>query len=373
MPRFWATAWSLTVVGRALSENTRRMKLRHVDRFYLFCDERFGLDSFDDAMSRRDSVAVLQMVEIFYLDLTACADYNSTDVQAWDAVRSFVQRLALRLAPESPDWSGLSSMLYGMGKLRLPLRDRLRFTRSLPKGTLIDLLEVAHPHSSRNPFNGTALRVRNWVIVNLLLLAGLRRAEALLLTCDSLKEDVDPDTGELVRWLDVTDARDQDPRSTKPSIKTVLSHRQIPVSEELAELVRHYIAEHRAPSEHHGLMLTSRSGSPLSAEGLNKVFKALTRALSEAALSSLLDRSPGKTNVTPHDMRHTCATARYALFMAQTADRELALQRMKAFFGWTDKSSMPEHYARAAIQEDLMQTWNSLFNEKVQLLRRLSA
>jgi integrase len=373
MPRFWATAWSLTVVGRALSENTRKAKLRHLDRFYQFCDARFGQDSFDDAMSSQDAEKVLCMTETFYLDLTVSPDYNTTDVQAWDSVRGFIRRLALRLAPSKPNWLALSSMLQAMGKLRQPRQGKFSFIRALPKATLLDLLEVAHPGSARNPFVSESIRVRNWLIVNLLLLAGLRRGEALLLACDSLKEDIDPDTGEFVRWLDVTAVWDDDPRSSKPSIKTDMSRRQIPVSDELAELLQHYISEHRAHRAEHGLLLTAQSGFPLSAEACNKVFKTLTSVLCVEARTSLHQKSGGKESISPHDLRHTCATARYAMFMAMSTDRELALQRMRAFFGWSVKSPMPEHYARAAIQEDLMLTWNKLFSEKTDLLRRLPA
>ena len=39
----------------------------------------------------------------------------------------------------------------------------------------------------------------------------------------------------------------------------------------------------------------------------------------------------GKTNISPHDLRHTCATARYTMFMELNPDRELAIQRMRAF------------------------------------------
>jgi hypothetical protein len=59
------------------------------------------------------------------------------------------------------------------------------------------------------------------------------------------------------------------------------------------------------------------------------------------------------------------------MFMARGKDRELALQRMRAFFGWSVKSSMPDHYARAAVHEDLMRTWNALFDNRVGLLRGL--
>ena len=37
------------------------------------------------------------------------------------------------------------------------------------------------------------------------------------------------------------------------------------------------------------------------------------------------------------------------------------------------RASMPEHYARAAIQDDLMQAWNTLFAEKTSLMRGISA
>jgi hypothetical protein len=50
-------------------------------------------------------------------------------------------------------------------------------------------------------------------------------------------------------------------------------------------------------------------------------------------------------------------------------NRELTFQRMRAFFGWSVNSAMPEHYARAAIQEDLMQTWGRLFDLKISALR----
>ncbi|WP_213233897.1 hypothetical protein [Caballeronia sp. NK8] len=74
------------------------------------------------------------------------------------------------------------------------------------------------------------MRVRNWLIVNVLLLAGLRRGELMLLECRALKSDIDADTGDLIYWLDVTTTTELDPRHSAPSIKTAPSHRQVPVS-----------------------------------------------------------------------------------------------------------------------------------------------
>lgn len=373
MPRLWSTAWSLGLTSSSQATSTRKLYLQHLDSFYRYCDERFGADAFDEGMSTRDAEGVMLMVESFYLTTTSDPAYNTTDVQRWGVVRAFVQSLAKRLAPSNPEWAAAASMLAAMGRMRAPRLGGFRFIRALPKTTLLDLLEVAHPSSPRNPFKGYQTRVRNWLIVNLMLLAGLRRGEALLLACDSLKEDVDPESGEVVRWLDITTVFENDPRSTTPRIKILESHRQIPVSEDLALLYQHFAAEHRPTDAGHGFLLTTKAGAPLSAEALSKVFRKLTDALAPEAIQSLFDRSGGKTNISPHDLRHTCATARYTMFMELNPDRELAIQRMRAFFGWSARSAMPEHYARAAIQDDLMQAWNTLFAEKTSLMRGISA
>src|SRR5712664_2010763 len=142
IPRFWATAWSLSIRGMALADNTLKRKLRHLDNFYGFCDSRFGTNSFDATISDRDAARTQQMVEAFYLDLTAAQSFNTTAVQCWDAVRDFVQRLARQRAPSGQAWDALSSTLWTMGRLRHPRRGRFRFARALPTSTLTDLLEV---------------------------------------------------------------------------------------------------------------------------------------------------------------------------------------------------------------------------------------
>lgn len=148
LPRFWATAWSLTIQGHALAENTRKIKLRHIDAFYLFCDERFGLDSFDSAISLRDAERIRQLVEAFYLEITSSPAYTTTTVQRWDCVRDFVQRLARQRAPSSRAWSSLSSALWAMGRIRQPRRGRFRFIRAIPVSTLVELLDAARPSAT---------------------------------------------------------------------------------------------------------------------------------------------------------------------------------------------------------------------------------
>lgn len=368
LPRFWATVWAFSLVNQSASLNTRKLKLRHLAIFYAFCDEKYGLDSLDEAISHRDAERVQFMLEAFYLHVTS-ADRNTGDVQRWEVVRQFLQLHARRLAPRSDEWSRLSSLLYSMGKLPRPRRGSIRFRRALPAATLRDLMQVTHPASARTPFRLESVKWRNWVIVNLLLLCGLRRGEAMLLQCDSLKSEVDHDTGEIVNWLDVTTCYDFDPRSTVPGIKTEASHRQVPISQDLADLYLLYLTDHRVGGDDHPYLLTSLTGRPLSAESITKLFDKLSDALSDEAKTAYFDRSGGKEHVSPHDLRHTCATARWVHFIAVDSNRELALQRMRAFFGWSVTSTMPEHYARAAIQDDLLKGWAEVFDSRMNVLR----
>jgi hypothetical protein len=191
----------------------------------------------------------------------------------------------------------------------------------------------------------------------------------LLLVIDSLKRDIEPSTGEITYWLDVTNTEEEDERGYRPSIKTLDSHRQVPVSVDLAALYEHYVAEVRVdgPST---FLLTSERGLALSAESVTKMFEKFTAALSETARERFKARTRGKRHVSPHDLRHTCATARYRLLMEVEGDRELTLQRMRAFFGWSVTSEMPELYAHAAIQDDLFRTWNDSFDERIASLRQ---
>lgn len=369
-PRLWATAWVDGLGVRSLARNSVHQQFRHLNRIYEFCDQRFGQDSLDAAISSRNVAALQDMAEALYLHLSSNDEYNTTSVQCWKVGCAFVRFICKRFATKDEAWAALDSYLEALRRMRAPNTGRVKYVRALPDSTLRDLMDVSGPESARNPFMSYATRLRNWLIVNLLLLCGLRRGEALLLKLTSLQSEFDPDTGETVRWLDVTTCdEDEDERATRPSIKTPESHRQIPVSASLAALFEQYVEEARRDTSVHDFLLASREGAPLSAESVNKAFVKFTCALSAQAVQRFRERTAGKQRVSPHDLRHTCATAKYRFFIRQDADRELALQRMRAFFGWSRKSEMPDVYARAAIQDDLLAVWSDLFDQRVAVLR----
>lgn len=372
-PRFWSTVWTLANAGKNWAENTQLTRLRHLDRFYGYCDSRFGAESLDIALGDANAFLVHLMVNDFYVELTSNKKYTFADVQCWDAVRWFILHFARYWAVGSEAWRSVVSAMNGTGRIRDPKRGRVKFIRALPDVTLTELLAVAEPGASRNPFESLAIQVRNWLVVLLLLLCGLRRGEALLLTVDSLKHDLDRPTGEVRYWLDVTTTDDDDRRSSKPGIKTSESHRQVPISVDLASLIETYIAEHRSDDGEARYLLTAEDGVELSAESVNKLLAQLSAAIAPAALQRFTERTGGKKRISSHDLRHTCATVRYGLFIAADPDRELAFQRMRAFFGWAIESEMPAVYARAAIEDDLMKSWSDAFDKRVGVLRGMAA
>lgn len=48
-----------------------------------------------------------------------------------------------------------------------------------------------------------------------------------------------------------------------------------------------------------------------------------------------------------------------------------ALQRMRAFFGWSRTSEMPLRYARTVFEDRLASVWKDEFDERVSVLRSL--
>jgi integrase len=368
-PRFWPTAWTLANAGKGWSESTLKTRLRHLDRLYLYCDAQYGAEALDNALGEANASLVHAMVNDFYFELTSEPDYTSTDAQCWDVVRLFVLHFARHWAVRNEAWRSVVASMNGTGRIRERKRGRVKFVRALPDVTLSELLAVAAPHSRRNPFENLGTQIRNWLIVLLLLLCGLRRGEALLLTVDSMKHDLDRQSGEIRHWLDITTVENGDRRSTKPGIKTSNSHRQIPISVDVAGLIEQYIAEYRRDDGTTQFLLTAKDGGGLSAESVNKLLAQLSAAMSPVALQRFKERTGGKNRISSHDLRHTCATVRYGFFIQADADRELTFQRMRAFFGWATNSDMPALYARAAIEEDLLKSWASLFDKRVHALR----
>ena len=109
---------------------------------------------------------------------------------------------------------------------------------------------------------------------------------------------------------------------------------------------------------------------PLSTEALTKAFAVISEKLPQSVIKELEART-GKTSVTPHDLRHTCAVVRLHQLLRQHDSMDEALQKLRTFFGWSRESTMPSHYARAVFEDRLASVWNDAFDDRVAFLRAL--
>jgi integrase len=238
--------------------------------------------------------------------------------------------------------------------------------RALSPAVVDDLYAIFDPRSNRNPFKTEALRWRNLLIFMLLLRLGLRRGEAALLVANSIKDDLDPSTGKTVVWMDVDTTADDDPRYIPPGLKTARSKRQLPVPEEILLLSGKYLQNYRG-KHYSPFLLMSQKGTPLSLRAISEVFEIASRALSERARKSL--EQQGLLTVSCHDLRHTCAVVRLKLYQDAGNDLDLAMDKLRVFFGWSPQSEMPRLYARAYFETKLSEVWNENFDAFVDALR----
>lgn len=225
------------------------------------------------------------------------------------------------------------------------------------------------PGSASNPFRSASSQWRAFATFLLLFHQGLRRGEALSLPADFLKSERVASGRQY--WLDVrtNEYEDKDERHTTPSIKTLASVRQIPVSPHTATALMAYLENYRG-KQNHSYFLSSARGSPLSAEGVHYFFKCLTKGLSPDSIRVLTDRT-GFSTISAHDLRHTSAVVRMKQMLNRGEPMPEVMQKMRSFFGWSADSPMPQLYAKAAFEERLNSVWGDDFDDRAAMLLAL--
>lgn len=379
LPRYWSIVWAVMNLG-ALADTTRIKKLRHIERLYHHADQLRGPGALDDALSAIDHVALAEILESWFVSIHNQSEITGTDELRWKTGLEFVVNTITWLTKSQPAAKKLPAveqrlhqlnLLYGQLHIRQPRA--VESVRSLPASVVQELYDILDPESPRNPFKQERTRWRVYVAFILMLHQGLRRGEVLLLATDSVKDAFDHKQNRRRYWLNVQENPYNDDtidtRYSRPGIKTDASIRQIPVSEMVAGIIQTYTDNFRGKPEH-PFLLNSQLGSPLSTESISKAFAAITQALPTAALKELEDRT-GKCSVSPHDLRHTCAVLRLNQLLAQDDLMDVALAKLRTFFGWSKASDMPARYARAVFEDRLAEVWNDAFDDRVELLRAI--
>ncbi|MEN3032026.1 tyrosine-type recombinase/integrase [Chromobacterium amazonense] len=379
LPRYWSVVWNSIFAGE-LADSTRAGKLRAIDALYQHADVLRGPGALDDALGQLDHVALADILESWFVSIRNRPAASRSDELRWQTGLGFVTNIVKMLSGSQKPNESLRKIEERLLRLNLLYRQlhikkktQSETIRSLPESVGEALYAILDPASLQNPFAEPAMRWRVFIAFILMLHQGLRRGELLLLPVDCIKSAFDKKQDRERYWLNVReneyDDEGVDTRYSKPSIKTANSIRQIPVSATVAKCVKVYVENYRGRPDH-PFLLNSKRNNPLSTESLTKAFALATKALPLLIMEELEDRT-GKTSISPHDLRHTCAVIRLHQLLNQGDSMDEALQKLRTFFGWAKDSVMPARYARAVFEDRLSSIWNEAFDDRVTLLRSI--
>jgi integrase len=358
-----------------LAKDTRNAKLYAIEKLYQSAAAQVGGDRLDAILSAADAEILESILGGFFATIRNESAIDALDREdVWRTALTFIEDILTRMYPTS----GQTAARMHANLLRLQrLYYQLAPTpprppapiRALPAGVIEELYDIFRPDSARNPFRTEATRWRNFLLFVLLLHLGLRRGEVLILTADAVKDDFDPAIGGTRYWIDIQETPyEDDPRHSAPSIKTVASRRQLPVSAEVLNLIDTCVQNHRGRCRH-GFMFNSQKGRPLSVQSVARILRIATEALSERGRKLLSDH--GHDRVTPHHLRHTAAVFRLSGYVSAGLELDLAIEKLRVFFGWSPGSPMPRYYARAYFETKLAEIWEEKFDDYVDVIRRV--
>jgi integrase len=192
------------------------------------------------------------------------------------------------------------------------------------------LLSVVHPDSAENPWERGFVRLRNWLIVVLLLATGMRRGELLGLQIGDLHSNQSK-----LRIIRRADAPD-DPRLIQPNTKT--NDREIELTPSIMKALWSYINKERRgikAARAVPQIIVSDEGAPLSQASIDKLFAQLREACPGLPMS-----------LTSHVMRHTWNERFSEQADAMGLSESVEEKARNTQQGWSDNSKMATTYTR---------------------------
>lgn len=259
-----------------------------------------------------------------------------------DFLRWRVDRSLFALSPTHQNYQGLRSakdFMISAINARIPKgspRNDLDARQGLsPEETLL-LLESVKIDSDKNPWKSEFIRVRNRLIVHLLLNLGLRKGELLGIKV----ADMNLAKNELTVHRRADDF--EDPRSIQPNAKT--NARILYVDQELASALHAYVVKYRqavgGAKRHPFLFVANGSGAPMSIAALDVVF------------SDIKNKFPsGFEHLSPHILRHTW-NDKFSEVMDRNGIEEAKEEEARSYaMGWKSGSGTAKMYTRRHVRK----------------------
>jgi integrase len=213
---------------------------------------------------------------------------------------------------------------------KVPRRAKLNARVGLSEEEMERVLAVVHPDSLENPWERGFVRLRNWLIVVLLLATGMRRGELLGLQI----RDLNPNrpTLRIIRRADAA----EDLRRIQANTKT--GDREIELKPAIMKRLWSFInTERRAIKAARKIpqIFVSDEGDALSQSSIDKLFSQMRAACPDLPMK-----------LTSHVMRHTW-NDRFSEQAEALGLTDVAEERARnAQQGWADNSAMAATYTR---------------------------
>jgi len=372
LPRLVAGLW-LSLYEQKYSIGYATQHLRSLDKFYMHIQREYPLSpNLDKIILDGDIDQVTACMSTFVAELQNYSaitgkDQSSNLSMTIRIICSVLNELRFRYKSLRFDSSTISRKIASLRSLyqslRPPRLDKHKPIRSLPQSVVDEVFEIVRPDSRLNPYRSEKNRQRNFIIFAVLFHMGLRRGELLNLTTDSIQTDYDYQNHRQLYWLNVRAPNLLDTRGKKPQLKNFYSPRQIPLQESLYFLIVNFTNNYRGRCPH-GFLFSSQQRLPLSERALNNIFERLSSKLSIVAKDKL-QKSYMTRTLGPHNLRHTSAVDRIRYYRHSGIEMDLAESFMRAFFGWSPKSTMPMRYARAFYEEQLNTLWPEKLDKRI--------
>jgi len=208
-----------------------------------------------------------------------------------------------------------------------------RFTtpKGLYKAQQDDLLEAIKPDSPNNPWkNERFIRVRNQLIVQLMLATGPRRGGVLGIQTN----DFDPLTGRMpiVRRKDDPDDSRRVQTGNKKGASLISLNYGLIQTRKIYLILRHKLLVRK--NRQTPYLIISSEGAPLEQSSLNYIIRSL-RGIH------------GLEDIHPHLLRHTWASNFVEDGVAAGVDTDTIEDDLRWLGGWSERSDMPSHYTSA--------------------------
>ncbi len=252
-----------------------------------------------------------------------------------DYLKWLVQKRTTWLSTRSAEYHSISSaqdrMIENI-KVRIPQMNRNMIARreGLSKEAQQLLLEIVEPTSPRNPWKNSFTRLRNELIIHLLLNLGTRRGELLIIR---IQRDLNISANTLVIPRAPDDKND--PRRDEPNAKTL--PRELPLEESLSRMLIDYITKVRnsvkGARSHDYLLVAAKTGRPMSKAALTKIFDVLRETIPE------LPRE-----LSAHVLRHTWNDNFSEQCDVLGIPEEIEKQTRNYLMGWNKLSRTAEIY-----------------------------